>query len=222
MENIDVDNFSQFMGPCNIAVVGPTLAGKSRLIFKILSRLSVLFTTDNVPKEVLYCYGVYQPLYTEMADEIPNFTLHEGLPTRNEILQFADGHQDRILVMDDLANKLVQSESILELVTQHMHHRRLSTIIVTQNLYMQGKYARTISLNLQYIILFKNLRDTTQVSFLGRQLFVGHNRLIEAYHDATKEKNGYILIDLSPQQVDDNLRLRSHIVDGLCIIYYPR
>ena len=62
------------------------------------------------------------------------------------------------------------------------------------------------------------------ISYLGRQIFAGQNRLIEAYKDATRIRNGYLMIDLSPRQVDDSLRLRTNIITGAeyCTIYLPR
>ena len=87
-----------------------------------------------------------------------------------------------------------------------------------------GKYARTIALNVQYMILFRNFRDGSQVDYLGRQLFPGEGkRLLEAYNDATSEKNGYILIDLSPSHFDDALRLRTNFLPNeYSIVYIPR
>ena len=38
--------------------------------------------------------------------------------------------------------------------------KKLSAILLLQNLFHQGKYGRDISLNAQYLILFKNIRDT--------------------------------------------------------------
>ena len=218
-----IPQFHQFIGPCNIAIIGPTLAGKSSLIFKILQMTDVLFSESSIPQEVLYCYGGYQPLYDDMVHTLPNVTFHEGLPSQAEIQRFADGRKPKLLIMDDLAMRVTESVDILTLVTQHMHHKLVSSIIVSQNLYMPGKYARTISLNMQYIVLFRNLRDIAQIGFLGRQLFSGHKRLLEAYRDATEEQNGYLLIDLSPRS-DDKFRLRTKILTGVeyCVVYYPR
>ena len=40
---------------------------------------------------------------------------------------------------------------------------------------MQGKSSRTINLNTNYIILFKNPRDKYQVYLLARQMFPGQS-----------------------------------------------
>ena len=66
-----------------------------------------------------------------------------------------------------------------------MHHAGLTCVFVTQNLYMAGKHARMIALNMTYNILFQNPRDASQVQTLGRQLFPSKSGAFkEAYADA--------------------------------------
>jgi hypothetical protein len=73
-------------------------------------------------------------------------------------------------------------------------------IFFTQNLFHRNNHVRTTNLNTHYIVLFKNPRDAGQVSTLARQMYPGKSKfVIEAYEDATKEPNGYLLIDLIPE-----------------------
>ena len=74
--------FDQFIAPCTISIIGPTFAGKSLLLFKILQMVDVLFSESSIPQEVLYCYGVYQPLYDGVEHTRLSVTFHEGLPTQ--------------------------------------------------------------------------------------------------------------------------------------------
>ena len=78
------------------------------------------------------------------------------------------------------------------------HHNNLSIIYVNQNLFYQGKCARTLNLNTAYTVLLKNPRNTQKVALLVRQLGMG-NVLKEAYKDATGKPFGYLVIDLSPK-----------------------
>ena len=94
---------------CNIAVVGHMLAGKSLLIFIILKHCEQMFASNDRHQEIIYCYSVYQSLYSEMERVIPNLTLHGGLPTPVEILQFVDDQKGTIMVLHDLAVHVVQS-----------------------------------------------------------------------------------------------------------------
>lgn len=91
---------------------------------------------------------------------------------------------------------------------------------MTQNLFQRGSRSRTIALNTYYLVLMKNVRDASQIAFLGRQLFPGHsNFLLEAYADATKSPYGYLLVDTSPHS-EDKYRLRTHIFPGEDPIIY--
>jgi len=63
---------------------------------------------------------------------------------------------------------------------------------------------RTISLNAQYIILFKNPRDNSQFVHLAKQMYPRNSAYaIEAYTDATREPYGYLLLDLRNEQDED-------------------
>jgi len=79
---------------------------------------------------------------------------------------------------------------------------------------------RTISLNAQYIVLFKNPRDNSQFTHLARQLHPHTSRFaVEAYKNATTEPYGYLLVDLHSEQ-DEDLRLRTRIFPGERQIVY--
>ena len=88
----------------------------------------------------------------------------------------------------------------------------MSVILITQNLYPGGKHAITIALNTWYMVLMKNLRDVSQVSILGRQLYPGKSKgFLQAYEDApNSEKYGYFVVDMSPH-AEDRYRLRTRI-----------
>ena len=62
------------------------------------------------------------------------------------------------------------------------------------------------------MVLMKNLRDVSQVSILGRQLYPGKSKgFLQAYEDAlNNEKYGYFVVDMSPH-VEDRYRLRTRI-----------
>jgi len=70
---------------------------------------------------------------------------------------------------------------------------------------------KTISLNTQYIVLFKNPCVSSQFVYLAKQLYP-HNAYFghEAYVDATKPAYDYLLLDLRSEQ-DNDLHLRMKI-----------
>ena len=175
------------------------------------------------PQKILYCHGVYQELYDRMERDIPNITFHEGLPSKDVVEDFAQGGSHGLVILDDLMHKVLESKEMELLFTQGCHHRHLSVIFITQNMFAQSKSARTISLNTSYLVMFKNVRDTSQILTLGRQLYPGRGGiLVEAYTDAMKEHYAYLVVDMT-QRIDDKLRLRTKIFPGeTTVVYVPR
>jgi len=106
------------------------------------------------------------------------------------------------------------NETIVNLFTKGSHHRNVSIMYLAQNLFPKNKFARTISLNAHYMILFKNPRDVSQFANLARQMYPRKWQFaVEAYRDATQLPYSYLLVDLRPEQ-DDDLRLRTNIFPG--------
>ena len=59
-------------------------------------------------------------------------------------------------------------------------------LYLVQNLFHKNKESRTISLNSQYMVVFKNPRDASQMSHLARQMYPGRVKFVqEAFKDAT-------------------------------------
>ena len=126
----------------------------------------------------MYCYGEYQAVFNDYPDVI----FHEGLP---DISQF-DGRDRILLILDDLMSET--NDSVSNIFTKVSHHRNVSVMYLSQNLFYKSKQTRTMSLNAHYIVLFKNPRDAMQVSTLARQMYPGQNKfLVEAFKNATEK-----------------------------------
>ena len=68
------------------------------------------------------------------------------------------------------------------------------------NLFPKNKESRTISLNSQYIVVFKNPRDVSQTTTLAKQMYPGRVKFVqEAFADATSTPYGYILNRTPPR-----------------------
>ena len=97
--------------------------------------------------------------------------------------------------------------------TKGAHHRNLCIIYITQNLYNSNSDNRTVNLNVQYLIIFKNPRDMLQIQHLGRSILVRNfKEFEEAYKYATRNPFGYILIDLK-QTTPDQFRYMTNILN---------
>lgn len=165
------------------------------------------------PAKILYCYGEYQPIFAKY----PNVIFNEGLP---DVTQF-DGKESVLLIIDDLMNET--NESVSAIFTKISHHRNVSVVYITQNMFPKNKHARTISLNSHYMILFKNPRDAGQFAVLARQMYPSGSKFaIEAFKDATGAPFGYLLIDMKPD-TDEKHRLRTNIFPGeLTYVYIKK
>ena len=142
---------------------------------------------DPSPERVTWYYGEWQSAYENL--DIPNLHLEEGLPTS------FDASKRNIVVLDDLMAET--DERVTNLFTKKSHHCNTSVIYLVQNLFPKNKESRTISLNSQYIVVFKNPRDVSQITILAKQMYPGRVKFVqEAFADATSTPYGYILVDL--------------------------
>ena len=70
-------------------------------------------------------------------------------------------------MMDDV----LSDSSMIKVFTERSHHQNISVVFVTQNIFHQGRRARTISLNTQYMVLFEKARDRQQIKTLAKQMY---------------------------------------------------
>jgi hypothetical protein len=123
-----------------------------------------------------------------------------------------DPSKNKLLVIDDQMCEGATSPYLLSLFTKRSHHTNTSVVFITQNIFFQGKYCRTISLNSTCFCIFKNPRDQRQISSLASQICPWNIKFLrEIYCDATKLPFSYLFIDLRPDLAEE-LRFRSGIL----------
>ena len=193
-----------FRHPFTCVVAGPTGCGKSTWVKKLVEdRKEMIYPCVD---KVFWHYGEDQQMFRTVQKDV---TFVQGLPDK-EIL--GRKNQNVLLIIDDLMREV--NENIVDLFTKGSHHQNISVILLVQNIFDKNKFSRTISLNSQYIVFFKNPRDMSQVVHLAKQMFprnVQHMQL--AYKEATTRPHGYLLIDLK-QSTPDRIRLRSNIFES--------
>ena len=199
-----------FITPTTMVVSGATGSGKTTWLKRVLENPSLF---SEKPDRIIYCYGAWQPAFEEMK----NVEFIEGLniPKNN-------GKDHMLIILDDLMCEVVQSPVAQSLFTEGSHHNKITVIFILQNLFQQGKHARSIMINSHYIIVMKNPRDIQQVKLLGRQL--DQEKLVtQAYKDCMKEQYGYLVIDLSPHNKNEDLRVKTKIFPGEDpVIFLPK
>ena len=200
------------MAPFTCVIAGPTGSGKSVFVQRLLKHAKTVI--DPLPDRILYCYGVYQKLFSEMI----GVEFNEGLPSLDEF----DGKKHTLVIIDDLMHET--NDTVSKLFTRVSHHTNTSVIFITENLFHKDKEIRTITLNAQYLVLFKNVRDKSQIAHLSRQMYPGTSKhVVEAYTDATSEPYSYLFVDLK-LNTDEKNRLKACIFpnDEHNFVYIPK
>ena len=200
--------------PFSAIIAGPSGSGKSFFVKRFLKYLSEMVDTDFA--RIIFYYAEWQNTYLEMGE---NVHFYEGLP---QVSDFSEDKKPKLIIIDDLMRES-SNKNVVDIFTKYSHHKNLSVIYLTQNLFHQGKGQRDISLNAHYIIVFTNPRDRAQIQHFARQLYPDNPKFIqEAYADATKIPHGYILMDLK-QDTAEACRVRTCIFpdDDFNYVYVP-
>ena len=206
METVDLPD-KLFPQATTICIAGPTGSGKTSLTMQIIEHKDKLF--EEKVHGVVYCYSEYQDLYKEKNDII----FHYGLPTAEDIQNYIElfkGHQF-LLVIDDLMDRMTQSDAIRDVLTKKAHHGNFTIITILQNLFPQGKAARTQSLNYHFIFCLRTCRELRQLNYLASQMFPGKtSSFMQIYKDAVDSDH------MSLMKSSDNIH-----VPYLLIICHP-
>ncbi len=194
----------RFIHPFCMTISGPSQSGKTQFVQELLiNKDQSIYPTVS---KILYCYTSWQDKFEILKQHIKSIQFYEGLPQLTDL----ENSHDMIIILDDLMSECTDSQRMQYLFTVGSHHNKISVIFLSQNIFCKGKYSRSISLNSNYMILFKNPRDPSQISCLARQIFPNETKyFMGAYNDAIKNQNyGFLLIDLK-QDTPDQARLRT-------------
>ena len=124
-----------FQAASSMMVIGPTSCGKMHWINQLLKNDMFMQPISSI----LYCYSVYQDFFNKMCQE-PNILclieFNKGLPSLENVDALDDG-QFHMIILDDLMEKIVQSEDMRDLFTVYCHHKNITTVMVSQNICAQ-------------------------------------------------------------------------------------
>lgn len=200
--------------PCSWTIAGCSQAGKTFYLKEILKNVDSIFNTQ-FDKIIIY-YSEDQPSYYEMKQRDSRVDL---IPA-SEIQQ---PPYNSLLIFDDQMNENMKDKSFSDLFTKGIHHKNVSAIVLTQNLFPKGHFARDVRLSTHYVTIIKSPLFKSQVIYLGRQLFPEHPKfLYDAYRQATEPCYGNLFLDLHPTTPDE-LRVLSGVLphERNLIVYRP-
>ena len=193
----------RFHSPSSILVVGPSGCGKTHFTENLLLNNTSLFET--APPKIHY---YWQDKFKHM--QARGIRFHEGIPDTQDLSKWFP--RGGVLVMDDLMDEGSGDKRVLDLFTKHSHHKNITVIYLCQDMFPNGKYAKSISRNAHYVIAFKNPRDQLGTKNLFLQSFPSYWReALQEYEKATSRPYGYLLIDFHPSSSDET-RLFSQVL----------
>ena len=210
-----------FVNGATFQIVGPSGCGKTYFTIQLLQNADGIF--QNPVKQIYWLYGSEDGendlISTELSLIQKKIIFLKG---------FEKGWKEKLcsgdaIIIDDLFVESNKEKDFNNLFTKIARHRGVTVIFITQNLFQQGGSHRTRNLNVHYLVLFKNPRDSTAIDFVARQAFHKNAKfLIDAYEDAIQNRPyGYIFLDFT-QQCPEDLRVRTDIFNPLGMTVYKQ
>ena len=137
--------------PSSVIIARPSGSGKSDFVEQWLRYLNVF---QVKPQTMVYAYDQWQPRFDRMQrkDGIP---FYRGLPDPSHLTKWIGPTRGGVLVLDDLTEEVEQDKRVLDLSTKDSHHRNITVLYLTQDLFPPGKFSKTINRNAHYIVAFK-------------------------------------------------------------------
>ncbi len=204
-------------------ISAPTQSGKTNLVTSILKHKNQIYEPP-VPDRILFCYSLFQDAYLQLERDVKNIRFYQGLPPLSVIEEELREHRRLFLIVEDLSHELFDDKTFEDISTKLVHHEQLNVILCTNHLFYKGSSSVVINRNIQYLVLFRNIRDLSSIKRLATQMY-GHNSkvLVEAYLDSTAAPFSYLLVDYTIT-CPDKFRLRSKILpsDQDMVIYVPK
>ena len=198
-----------------IQVVGPSGSGKTFFVYNLIENRNNVFR-NNV-HAIHWFHGT--------SKEVGATNNYFGKSIKKYITSHINGLQDLntikltrydMIVLDDLFIEASNNSEVTNLFTKTARHNDVTLIYITQNMFHTGSSNRTRNLNVHYLVLFKNPRDSLAIEQISRQMYSsgdveGRQFLIQAFRDATQNKpHGYLFFDFT-QECPDYLRIRTNL-----------
>ena len=203
--------FPKLSHPFTMMVCGASGSGKTTFVTNIVD--SIVHLVEGPVKKIVWCYDQENSIPQNLRD----VQYHKGIVD----WQSWNGKTPTLIILDDLM-MVAQGEKVADLFTKGSHHKNISVVFITQNLFYQGKNCRDISLNVKHFVIFKNPRDMNQFTVFTQLHPHRMKELEKVYIDATAQPFSYLYIDLS-QSTPDPLRYQTDVFNqNYSTVYLPQ
>ena len=179
-----------------IMLGGPSGCGKTTLIYSLLS--SPILVPNPFRHRIFFIFKEWQPLYDKLK------AMH------GERIRFAREYTDKIesqltprqpciIVFDDLMSTV--TPRIENLFTTYAHHRKVTVMLVMQNMWLQNKSMVTVRRNIDFLILFDQRQDRLSVkTFANRSYPECTGKFMDCYASAVaRSEHGALTCDMRPR-----------------------
>ena len=220
---IDQDQLC-FAQPFTMTLAGGRRTGKTYFTKTLLERNRHLLSSPTL-ETIIWFYGtsqqsIFDELIVTMQEYGQRIEFVQGLPQDKTVQDFIGDFpgQQKLIVLDDLMEKASNRPDVAALFT-HGRHEHVSVMYLTQNFFHKSKYARDISLNNDYAVLFKNTHNLSMITHLGQQM--GNVKFLkQAYQAATIDPFSHLFIDMR-SDTPEIIRYRSNVLDEIQTVYQP-
>ena len=197
-----VENFKIFC-------CGPSRSGKTHFVVDLVQNLSSFCKFP--PTNVIYIYKIWQSKFNELLESgLVNFFIEDQMDLLAAIKQKTFG-KPTLIIFDDMMNSKNLSD-ISNLFVIDGRHPNYSLIFIAQRMFLNNENFRQISNNSDYLVIFRNTRNKSEIRVLAQQLTPGSLDLIDIYEMATREPFSYLFINLT-QECPEDVKYLSNLFD---------
>ena len=211
-------NFGKIICPSRMLIAGPTTSEKSWFMAKMIEHRSSIYNCifDRIIYFSPHCLSGSQNNYiASLRTFFPNLEISANLPNPDDLNIVADDSH-KLFLIDDFMESFNNSSLAFRLLTIDSHHRKITVIVTTHNLFDASKYKKTFSRNYSEMVILANRGDKLSLRTLGSQMFPDSPRILLRamawVEEHSEEKPKYILLDVSPiTTLPANMIVRTNI-----------
>ena len=190
--------------PSKIMVVGQSNCGKTYFLRNLLK----IRPFEHDFAKIYFYFMEKQEIYKQIQNENPGIKFIHGFPEK------FPSHEGKhtLIILDDMITEIGKGKQIVDLFIMGSHHRNITCILVSQNLFFNHKQYRLLSLQANYLVIFKSPRDGSQLGPISMQVYPTKPEFIKNVFWKISQDKAYahLFLDLT-QQTQDFLRVWSDI-----------